>query len=76
MDDMNGGGNHTASGRHRSIEVSQRQALALLAALELAPFEDEALTRKLLEVVYKQGNAAHTERRPRSNIDFAHHRRR
>jgi hypothetical protein len=70
---MNGGGNHTTS--QRSLQVSHREALALLAALELAPFDDETLTQKLLDLVYREAPAHPTSARPRATRDFKHHRR-
>ena len=70
---MNGGGNHTTF--QRSLQVSSREALALLAALELAPFDDETLTRKLLDLVYREAPAHPSSARPRATRDFNHHHR-
>jgi hypothetical protein len=72
MEPMNGGRNQTAS--QRSLQVSHREGLALLAALELAPFDDEVLTQKLLDVVYRDEPAHSTSRRPHSARDFGHRR--
>lgn len=70
---MNGGRNQTAS--QRSLQVSSREALALLAALELAPFADEALTQKLLDLVYREAPGHPSSARPRVTRDFDHRRR-
>jgi hypothetical protein len=72
MGSMNGGRRHTASELKRSLEVSRREALALLAALELAPFEDEVLMRKLLDIVYRDDPAHSPSRRRRVIRDFEH----
>lgn len=74
MEIMNGG-NHSGLERKRSLRVTHREGLALLAALELAPFEDEILTQKLLDLVYSQEITRHRERHPRHR-DFNHQRRR
>ncbi len=58
--------------RVRSFSVTHREAVTLLSALELSPFDDEILTQKLLSLVYSP-TPAH-DRRPRSGHDFKHHR--
>lgn len=73
MGHMHGGRKHTTS--QRSLQVSHREALALLAALELAPFEDETLTQKLLDLVYRDAPAHPSSARPRATRDFNHQRR-
>lgn len=60
---------------HRSLEVNDREALALLAALELSPFEDEILEQKLLNLVYSPDSHSF-RRRPRYTRQTRHlHRR-
>lgn len=54
------------------MRVTHREALTLLSALELSPFDDEALTQKLLNLVYSRAPAH--ERAPRPARDFTHHR--
>lgn len=56
----------------RHLRLSHREALTLLSALELSPFDDEVLTQKLLTLVYSP-EPAHDRRngRPRA---FTHHR--
>jgi hypothetical protein len=58
--------------RSRSMRVTHREAITLLSALELSPFDDEVLTQKLLSLVYSQAPAH--DRRPRTARDFTHHR--
>jgi hypothetical protein len=59
------------SSNERSLSVTHREALALLSALELSPFEDEVLEQKLLDIVYSnQRQHGRPIRRP----DFTHHR--
>lgn len=41
-----------SSKTERTLTVTHHQAIALLSALELSPFEDEVLEQKLLNVVY------------------------
>lgn len=59
--------------RVRSFSVTHREAITLLSALELSPFDDEALTQKLLNLVYAPAPAH--DRRSRAVRDFTHHRR-
>jgi hypothetical protein len=54
------------------MRVTHREAITLLSALELSPFEDEVLTQKLLRLVYSPAPAH--DRRPRTARDFTHHR--
>jgi hypothetical protein len=56
----------------RFMRVTHREAITLLSALELSPFDDEVLTQKLLSLVYAKAPAH--DRRPRSVRDFTHHR--
>lgn len=56
----------------RSLRVTRREAVTLLSALELSPFDDEVLTQKLLSLVYSQAPAH--DRPPRPVPDFKHHR--
>jgi hypothetical protein len=56
----------------RSLRVTHREALTLLSALELSPFDDEVLTQKLLSLVYSRAPAH--DRPPRPARDFTHHR--
>lgn len=67
---------HPAGSNHLySLEVDHREALALLSALELSPFDDEVLTQKLLNLVYSPKTRTHS-RRPRARVrDFSHHRK-
>lgn len=58
----------------RTLEVSHREAIALLSALELSPFEEEVLEQKLLNLVYSSQDSDHRGRRSPSR-DFTHHRR-
>lgn len=67
-----GGDKRHRDDRVRSLRVTQREAITLLSALELSPFDDEVLTQKLLNLVYSQGPAH--DRRPRPTRDFNHHR--
>lgn len=60
---------------HRSLEVTHREALALLAALELSPFDDEILTQKLLSLVYTDQTTHPTRHRPRKTSEFIKHHR-
>lgn len=57
----------------KTLTVTHREAIALLSALELSPFEDEVLEQKLLDIVY----TARPEHRGRHSgrSDFTHHRR-
>ncbi len=66
---------HGSTGRHFGLELSHREALALLAALELSPFEDEVLEQKLLNLVYSPESHSF-RRRPRPTKHFIHQRRR
>jgi hypothetical protein len=60
--------------RLHTLEVDHREALTLLSALELSPFEDEVLTQKLLNLVYSPKTRTHT--RPRAQVrDVIHHRK-
>jgi hypothetical protein len=72
---MPGAGNHSKSKRDRSLQVTGREALTLLSALELSPFDDEVLTQKLLNLVYSNKPSHETARRLRRTHDFTHHRR-
>ncbi|MFZ0014812.1 MAG: hypothetical protein WAL25_11940 [Acidimicrobiia bacterium] len=65
-----------SAGRQRALQVSHREALALLAALELSPFEDEALENKLLSLVYTPQSNHPPRSRMRSVVDITSHRRR
>lgn len=65
---------HTEHGIHRSLEVTNREALALLAALEISPFEDEVLEQKLLNLIYSSQSHSF-RRRPRDTRHFIHQRR-
>jgi hypothetical protein len=56
----------------RSMRLTHREAITMLSALELSPFDDEVLTQKLLSLVYSK-TPAH-DRRPRPVRDFTHHR--
>ncbi len=58
--------------RSRSMRVTRREALTLLSALELSPFDDEVLTQKLLRLVYSK--APVHDRRPRPVRGITHHR--
>jgi hypothetical protein len=58
----------------RTLGVTHREAIALLSALELSPFEDEVLEQKLLDIVYAQQRPEHRGRHAR-RPDFTHHRR-
>jgi len=72
---MPGAGNSFESKRDLSIQVTGREALTLLSALELSPFDDEVLTQKLLNLVYSNKPSHVTARRLRTTHDFTHHRR-
>lgn len=71
MEIMRGEQRHDEN-RARSLRVTHREALTLLSALELSPFDDEVLTQKLLSLVYTRAPAH--DRRPRPARDFTHHR--
>lgn len=62
------------SSTERSLTVTHREAIALLSALELSPFEDEVLEQKLLDIVYSNQRPDHRGRHSR-RPDFTHHRR-
>ena len=64
------------AGRPRALPVTHREALALLAALELSPFEEEALEQRLLNLVYSPEPSHPPRSRKRSIVDIAHDRRR
>jgi hypothetical protein len=68
---MGGEQRHDES-RILSLRLTRREALALLSALELSPFDDEVLTQKLLSLLY--GRAPAHDRPPRPARDFTHHR--
>ncbi|HEU4319381.1 MAG TPA: hypothetical protein VFS66_04810 [Acidimicrobiia bacterium] len=55
--------------------MNHREALALLSALEISPFEDEVLEQKLLNVVYSSQPHTH-HGRPIRRTDFIHQHRR
>ena len=63
------------SSTERKLGVTHREALALLSALEISPFEDEVLEQKLLNVIYSSQSSRHPER-PTRRRDFTHQRRR
>jgi hypothetical protein len=63
---------HHEESRARSLRVTHREALTLLSALELSPFDDEVLTQKLLSLVYSRAPAHDRPLRP--TRDFTHHR--
>lgn len=67
-----GGKKRHEDNRVRSLRVTRREAVTLLSALELSPFDDEILTQKLLTLVYSQAPAH--DRPPRPVRDFKHHR--
>lgn len=69
---MSGDTNGSTSHQERSLVVDHREALTLLSAMELSPFDDEVLTQKLLNLVYSR-DSSHT--RPRRARDFTHHRK-
>ena len=69
-----GGEHHHDDSRARSLRLTHREAITLLSALELSPFDDEGLTQKLLSLVYSQAPAH--DRRSRPGRDFTHHRSR
>ena len=71
---MSSEANNTDSAPLRRLEVTHREALALLSALEISPFDDEVLTQKLLNLVYSRQPHRHTQNR-RVNRDFAYHRK-
>ncbi|HEY6635764.1 MAG TPA: hypothetical protein VI141_09155 [Acidimicrobiia bacterium] len=70
---MSSEANNTDSAPLRRLEVTHREALALLSALEISPFDDEVLTQKLLNLVYSR--RPNHDRSRRVNRDFAYHRR-
>ena len=63
------------SDAERVLKVTHREALALLSALEISPFEDEVLEQKLLDVVYRTPDSRHQER-PTRRRDITHQHRR
>ena len=70
---MSSEANNPGSAPLQRLEVTHREALALLSALEISPFDDEVLTQKLLKLVYaRQPNHPRTHR---VNRDFAYHRK-
>lgn len=58
-----------------SLSLTHREALALLAALEISPFEDEVLEQKLLSLVYTAQPAHGERKRSVRRLDFTHRRR-
>lgn len=62
------------SDTERNLTVTHREAMALLSALELSPFEDEGLGQKLLNLIYSR-QRHHPMRRARSAPDLTHRRR-
>ena len=73
MGNMASEANNTDPAPLRRLDVTHREALALLSALEISPFDDEVLTQKLLNLVYsRQPNHPRTHR---VNRDFAYHRK-
>ena len=73
MGNMASEANNTESAPLRRLDVTHREALALLSALEISPFDDEVLTQKLLNLVYSQ--RPNHPRTHRVNRDFAYHRK-
>ena len=63
------------SNTEKTLGVTHREALALLSALEISPFEDEVLEQKLLNVVYSNQAPRHEGRHTR-RPDFTHQHRR
>lgn len=59
----------------RILSVTHREAIALLSALELSPFEDEVLEQKLLNLVYSAKHPSRWGHPTRNTRDFTHHRR-
>ena len=74
MSGMKGGREYSKSERLRGLQVTGREALTLLAALEISPFEDEVLEQKLLHIVYSE-SATHLRRRATRTPDLTHLRR-
>lgn len=72
---MKGGRDLSHSERRKSLEISQREALALLAALEISPFEEEELEQKLLDLVYSS-RSEHLRKRPVRTPDLRHRHKR
>jgi hypothetical protein len=64
------------AGKRQPLQVTKREALALLAALELSPFEDEVLEQKLLSLVYTRQPDHPPRSKTRSIVDITHDRRR
>lgn len=62
------------SGTERVLSLNHREALALLSALEISPFEDEILEQKLLNLVYSSQVPRHQER-PTRRRDHTHQHR-
>ena len=63
------------SSTERVLSVTHREALAILSAIELSPFEDEVLEQKLLSLIYSSPKSRHRERQA-GRRDFTHQHRR